>query len=61
MGDIAEKRENYDLITAVIVCLGNEGDDKYTGILRLLEVLLSSERKPDEKKRILQDDFNIKL
>ena len=61
MGDIAEKRENYDLITAVIVCLGNEEDDKYTGILRLLEVLLSSERKPDEKKRILQDDFNIKL
>lgn len=61
VGDIAEKRENYDLITAVIVCLGNEGDDKYTGILRLLEVLLSSERKPDEKKRILQDDFNIKM
>ena len=61
VGDIAEKRENYDLITAVLVCLGNEGDDKYTGILRLLEVLLSSERKPDEKKRILQDDFNIKM
>ena len=61
VGDIVEKRENYDLITAVIVCLGNEEDDKYTGILRLLEVLLSSERKPDEKKRILQDDFNIKM
>ena len=61
VGDIVEKRENYDLITAVLVCLGNEGDDKYTGILRLLEVLLSSERKPDEKKRILQDDFNIKM
>ena len=31
VGNIAEKRENYDLITAVIVCLGNAGDDKYTG------------------------------
>lgn len=61
VGDTAEKRENYDLITAVIVCLGNAGDDKYTGILKLLDVLLSSERKPDEKKRILQDDFNIKM
>lgn len=61
MGNIAEKRENYDLITAVIVCLGNAGDDKYTGILKLLDVLLSAERKPDEKKRILQDDFNIKM
>ena len=45
----------------MIVCLGNAGDDKYTGILKLLDVLLSSERKPDEKKRILQDDFNIKM
>ncbi|TGY86958.1 hypothetical protein E5329_27615 [Petralouisia muris] len=44
-----------------MVCLGNAGDDKYTGILKLLDVLLSSERKPDEKKRILQDDFNIKM
>ena len=61
VGNIAEKRENYDLITAVIVCLGNAGDDKYTGILKLLDVLLSAERKPDEKKRILQDDFNIKM
>ena len=61
VGNTTEKRENYDLITAVIVCLGNAGDDKYTGILKLLDVLLSSERKPDEKKRILQDDFNIKM
>ena len=61
VGNITEKRENYDLITAVIVCLGNAGDDKYTGILKLLDVLLSAERKPDEKKRILQDDFNIKM
>ena len=45
----------------MIVCLGNAGDDKYTGILKLLDVLLSAERKPDEKKRILQDDFNIKM
>lgn len=61
VGNTAEKRENYDLITVVIVCLGNAEDDKYTGILKLLDVLLSSERKPDEKKRILQDDFNIKM
>lgn len=61
VGNTTEKRENYDLITAVIVCLGNAGDDKYTGILKLLDVLLSSERKTDEKKRILQDDFNIKM
>ncbi len=51
----------HDLITVVIVCPGKAGDDKYTGILKLLDVLLSSEKKPDEKKKILQEDFNIKM
>lgn len=31
------------------------------GILRLLNVLLSSEKKLEEKKRILQEDFDIKM
>ncbi|MBM6804528.1 hypothetical protein H6B07_18200 [Mediterraneibacter glycyrrhizinilyticus] len=30
-----------------------------TGILKLLEVLLSSERKAEEKKRILEEEFFI--
>lgn len=31
------------------------------GILKLLDVLLSSERKPEEKKKILQEDFDIEM
>lgn len=61
IGDILEKKENYDLLTAVMVCLGHSGDDKYTGILKLLDVLLSSVKEPEEKKKILQDDFGIKM
>ncbi len=61
IGDIAEKKGNYDLLTVVIICLGHSGDDKYTGILKLLNVLLSSEKDPEEKKKILQDDFDIKM
>lgn len=61
VGNVTEKRENYDLITAVMVCLGNAEDDKYMGILRLLDVLLSAKKKPDEKKKILQEDFKIKM
>ena len=44
-----------------MVCLGHSGDDKYTGILKLLDVLLSAEKEPEEKKKILQDDFDIKM
>lgn len=61
IGNVTEKRENYDLLTAVIICLGNPGDAGCTGVLKLLSVLLSSEKKPEEKKRILQDDFCITM
>lgn len=61
IGDVAEKKENYDLLTAIMICLGHSGDDKYTGILRLLDVLLSPEKVPEEKKKILQEEFHIKM
>ncbi len=61
VGETHEKRENYDLLTAVMICLGNAGDSNYTGVLKLLDVLLSAERKPEEKKRILREDFDIEM
>ena len=61
VGEAREAEENYDLLTAIIIALGKPGDEKYSGILKLLEVLLSSERTPEEKKRILQEDFQIKM
>lgn len=61
VGDVHEKKENYDLMAAVIVCLGKSCGNRYSGILKLLKVLLSSDRKPDEKKKILKEDFNIKM
>ncbi len=61
VGDITERKKNYDLFSVVMICLGHDGDDKYTGILKLLDVLLSSEKEPEEKKKILQDDFDIKM
>lgn len=61
VGNVTEKAENYDLMTAIMICLGNPDDGNYEGILKLLEVLLSSDRKPEEKKQILRDDFGIKM
>lgn len=61
VGIAAEKKENYDLMTVVMICLGNSEDDKYDGILKLLDVLLSSEKNSEEKKRILQEEFDIKM
>ena len=61
VGNVQEEKENYDLMSAIIMCLGKPCDNKYSGILKLLEVLLSSERKPEEKKKILEKDFDIKM
>ena len=60
IGEFGENVEYYDLLAGIIICLGDV-DDKMTGILKLLEVLLSSERSTKEKKKILQEEFNIKM
>lgn len=63
VGDVKEESSSYDLMTAVIVCVG-DGDDKSEhapGILRLLEVLLSSKQSPEDKKQILESEFAIKM
>ncbi len=61
VGQALERKEYYDLLTAVIICLGHAGDENYAGILKLLDVLLSSEKEAEEKKKILQDDFDIAM
>ena len=60
VGQVLEQKENYDLLTVVMICLGHAGDDNYTGILKLLDVLLSSDKEAEEKK-ILQEDFDIAM
>ena len=59
VGEEKEKKENYDLMTAVIICLGDSENEHYSGIIKLLDVLLSDEQDPQKKKHILEEDFYI--
>lgn len=60
IGDVKETKSNYDLMTAVMICLGkNESTD--TNVLKLLNVLLSTETGSEDKCQILEDDFKIKM
>ena len=61
VGDVQEKTEDYDLLSLVMIGLGDANEKKYDGILKLLGVLLSSKATPAEKKQILQDEFNIPM
>ena len=61
VGNVAELKENYDLMTVAMICLNRENDSDCEGLVRLLSVLLSTDRNVKEKKDILQTEFDIKL
>jgi hypothetical protein len=61
VGDVKEVREHYDLMTVVMLCLGDPEKAEYKSILKMLDVLLSTETKPEEKKKTLSEEFNIAM
>ena len=61
IGTVEELVENYDLMTAVMICLGGSNSRSETDVLKLLDVLFSSETGAEEKRRILQQDFDIPM
>ena len=61
VGDVKEQARNYDLLSVIMLCLGGAGRENYDGVLKLLDVLLSTEAGEAEKKRVLQSDFDIPM
>lgn len=61
VGAIKEQKEDYDLLTTVLICLGKTKDNDAKGILKLLDILLLAEMKADEKQRILGEEFGIPM
>lgn len=75
-GEVREPVENYDMMTAVMMCLGKKAEGKAEkgkiaeekaveeqpeGTLKLLTVLLSSELEAGNKMEILEKDFGIPM
>lgn len=58
---VREKRENYDLMTVLLLCLGSAKDETENRALELLNVLLSAEESPEQKLRVLENDFQIPI
>ena len=48
-------------LSAVMICLGDEDDKNYGGLLKFLEVLLSEEKSPETKKEILETEFEVPM
>ena len=60
VGSVQERKSDYDLISAVMICLGKEADSG-TNLLKLLNVLLSTETGSQDKCQILEEDFHIRM
>lgn len=61
LGESGEERMNYDLMEVVILNLGDANQKSDKEIINLLNVLLSSKETPDNKKRILHDEYHIAM
>ena len=61
VGKATEPVTNYDLLSIIMLCLGGPDGENYSGVLRMLDILLSSETSEAEKRKILQDDYNIQM
>jgi hypothetical protein len=59
VGNYHSKPEDYDLMTGIIINLNGDKEKSDVQIIRLLDVLLSETRPPEEKKEILAGEFNI--
>ena len=60
VGSVKEQKADYDLMAAVMICLGKEADSG-TNLLKLLNVLLSTETGSQDKCQILEEDFHIRM
>ena len=60
VGSVKERKADYDLMAAVMICLGKEADAG-TDLLKLLNVLLSTETGSQDKCQILEEDFHIRM
>lgn len=61
VGSVAEKKENYDLITVAMICIGDDEDENCGGVLKLLSVLFSKEKNLAEKMKLIEKEFDIPM
>lgn len=60
-GKVEENKDNYDLISVVIICLGEAGQKSDEALIKMLSVLLSDNMEPKDKKETLKTEFGIPM
>lgn len=60
VGHVKEPVNSYDLMTMLMICLG-EPEETESNILKLLDTLLTNEISAKEKQQILKNNFDIPI
>lgn len=66
-GSVNEDKTNYDLISVIMICLGEPSQKRdfivtpEEKLIRLLEVLFSLKLRLEEKKQILEEEYDIPM
>ena len=61
VGALQEPIHHYDLLSVVLLCLGDSEKEAPNKLLKLLNTLLSNETGESEKRRVLEEDFDIPM
>lgn len=60
IGNVKENKQNYDLLSIILICLGESKKNNDT-VLGLLETLLSSTLKTESRIEILEKEYKMKM
>ncbi len=61
VGESTEPVKDYDLLSVVMLCLGKPEGENYQGVLKMLDVLFSNETSVTDKKKLLEDEYDIPM
>lgn len=61
VGKAEDEPAVYDLLTVTRICLGDAEGENYHGLIKLLDVLLSERYSVENKRQILEHEFDIRM
>ena len=61
IGSRKAPKEDYDLINVVMIGLGDYKDAAAGSVLRMPDVIFAAEMKPDRKREILSEEYEIPM
>ena len=61
VGQTQAPREDYDLLTPILVCLGSKQYTELKGLLRMLNLVLLDNVSPESKTKTLKEEFHVQV